>query len=156
MITVGCILQAHHRLPESVDIGDLDTPEGIRKLKEWGDLHDKAHIVTLRLTEDQAERIRDRLWPDKALLGATCGGGFPIETPEQVAAVNEILKPGISINFSQETHMDASDVARGCRLVAGVPNPAASVDTPTRVSLRWWRLGRRATEQHRWTDSRTS
>ncbi len=102
MIRVGCILQAHHRLPESVDSGDLDTPEGIQRLKEWGELHDRAHIVTLRLTEGQAEKIRERLWPDEALLGATCGGGFSIETPEQVAAVNEILKPYIYITFSQE------------------------------------------------------
>jgi hypothetical protein len=32
------------------------------------------------------------------------------------------------------------------------PNPAAPVDAPTRVCLRWSRLGRRATEQHRYRD----
>jgi len=105
MITVGCILQAHHKLPESAelrDLSDLDTPEGKRKLREWGELHDKAHIVTFRLTEEQAESIRERLWPDEGLLGATSGRGFHIETPEQVAAINEILKPDISINFNEE------------------------------------------------------
>lgn len=102
MITAGCILQAHHRLPESEDIGDLNTSDGRRKLMEWGKLHDRAQIVTFRLTEEQAERIRDRLWPDEGLLGATCGCGFSIETPEQVEVVNEILKPDIFIRFSQE------------------------------------------------------
>jgi hypothetical protein len=102
MITAGCILQAHHKLPESVDIGDFDTPEGRRKMKEWGELRDRARIVTISLTENQAEKIRDRLWPQEALLGATCGRGFSIETPEQVAAVNDILKPGIAIDYSQE------------------------------------------------------
>ena len=105
MATVGCVLEAHHRLDESVEpmeIPDLNTDEGRRKMKEWGELHDRAHIVTLHLTEDQANRIRDRLWPDQALLGATCGRGFSIETPEQVAAVNDVLKPDIFINFSQQ------------------------------------------------------
>lgn len=69
---------------------------------EWGKLHDETHIVTLILTEQQAERIRERLWPDDSLLGATSGRGFSIETPEQVAVVNEILKPEIFIQFSQK------------------------------------------------------
>jgi hypothetical protein len=34
--------------------------------------------------------------------------------------------------------------------VIRAPNQAASVDAPTRVCLRSWRLGRRATEQQRW------
>src|SRR6266545_1036999 len=97
MITVGCILQAHHRLPESVDIGDLDTPDGRRKLMEWGELHERAQIVAITLTPQQAERIRAGLWPDEAMLGATSGRGFSIDTPEQVAVVNDILKPEISI-----------------------------------------------------------
>src|SRR5690349_18251166 len=102
MITAGCILQAHHRLPESTEIGGLDTPESWQRLVEWGKLHDAAQIVTFRLTEEQAERIRERLWPDEALLGATCGRGFSIETSEAVEVVNEILKPNIFIKFSQE------------------------------------------------------
>ncbi len=61
MIYVGCILEAHHRFPESMDVGDLNTPEGKRKLMEWVELHDKAHIVSVRLTQEQAEKIRDRL-----------------------------------------------------------------------------------------------
>jgi hypothetical protein len=36
MITVGCILEAHHRIPESEDIGDIGTPDGMQKLMEWG------------------------------------------------------------------------------------------------------------------------
>jgi len=32
------------------------------------------------------------------------------------------------------------------------PNLAAAVDPPTRVCLRWLRLGRRATEQRRWAE----
>jgi hypothetical protein len=102
MIIAGCILQAHHRLPESTDIGDLDTPDGLQRLEVWGKLHDEAQIVTFRLTEEQAGKIRDRLWPKEGLLGATSGRGFPIETAEQVAVINEILQPEISIRFSQE------------------------------------------------------
>ncbi len=85
-----------------MDTSDLDTPEGRRKLMEWGELHDRAQIITVTLTEEQAEKIRARLWPDEALLGATSGCGFSIDTPEQVAVVNEILKPEIFIRFSQE------------------------------------------------------
>ena len=102
MIIAGCSLQAHHRLPESADTGDLDTPEGIQRMVAWGKLHDEAQIVTVRLTEAQAEKIRERLWPDEALLGATCGRGFSIETPEQVEIVNQILNPQIFIRFSQQ------------------------------------------------------
>jgi hypothetical protein len=102
MITAGCILQAHHRLPKSEDIGDLNTPDGMQRLIEWGKLHDEAHIVTLRLTQEQAERIRERLWPDDSLLDFPGGRGFSIETPEQVEVVNEILHPEIFIKFSQE------------------------------------------------------
>jgi hypothetical protein len=102
MITAGCILQAHHRLPESEDVGDLATPEGMQRLVEWGKLHDRAQIVTVRVTEQQAEQIRERLWPDEALLGATSGRGFSIDTPEQVAVINEILRPDVHIRFSAE------------------------------------------------------
>ena len=102
MIIAGCILQAHHRLPAPGDIGDLNTPSGRQELIEWAKLHDQSEIITLHLTEEQAEMIRGRLWPDETLLGATCGRGFSIETPEQVAVVNDILKPDICIRFSQE------------------------------------------------------
>jgi hypothetical protein len=102
MIAMGCILEAHHRIPDSGEIGDLKTPEGMQELIEWGKLHDQAHIATFRFSEEQAERIRERLWPTEALLGATCGRGFSIETPGQVAAINEILQPEIPIRFSQE------------------------------------------------------
>jgi hypothetical protein len=87
---------------EFAELPDLNTQEGRRKMQEWGELYDRASIVSLRLTEDQAMRIRDQLWPDQALLGATCGRGFSIETAEQVAAVNDVLKPDIFINFSQQ------------------------------------------------------
>jgi len=100
MITACCILEAHHKLPELDEI-DLDSPEGTQKLTEWSKLHELAHIVTLRLTEEQAERIRERLWPAATLLGATCGHGFSIETPEQVAVINEILRPDFRIQFDQ-------------------------------------------------------
>lgn len=98
--SVGCILEAHYRISDLGEIGDLNTPEGMQELLERGKQHDQAHIATFRLSEEQAERIRKRLWPNETLLGATCGRGFPIETPEQVAAVNEILQPAISITFS--------------------------------------------------------
>jgi hypothetical protein len=99
-IRVGCILDAHHKTREPGDIGDLNTPKGREKLIDWGKLHDQAHIVTVSLTEEQAERIRDRLWPGQPLLGATSGCAFFIETPEQVGAINEILQPAISIGFN--------------------------------------------------------
>jgi hypothetical protein len=102
MITVGCILEAHHRIPESEDIGDIGTPDGMQKLMEWGKRYEQAHIATFRLSEEQAERIRERLWPDEALLGATSGRGFSIDTSEQVEIINEILKPDIHIRFSPE------------------------------------------------------
>ena len=99
---VGCMLEAHHRILETRDIGDLNTPEGRQQLMEWGKLHDEAHIATFYLSEEQAERIRERLWPNEGLLGATGGQVFLIETSEQVAAINEILQPEIFITFSQE------------------------------------------------------
>lgn len=102
MITVGCILETHHRIPDLGEIGDLNTPEGMQELLERGKQLDQAHIASFRLSKEQAERICKRLWPNETLLGATCGRGFPIETPEQVAVVNEILQPAISINFSQQ------------------------------------------------------
>ena len=89
-------------MPEPGDIGDLYTPDGMQTIIEWSNLHTRARIVTFRLTKEQAERICDRLWPNESLLGATCGKGFRIETPEQVAAINEILQPEISIGFNQE------------------------------------------------------
>ena len=102
MNTVGCVLQAHDMLHESVDTGDFDSPEGLRKLMESEELYRRARIVTVTLTEEQAEKIRARLWPDERLLGATCGRGFSIDTAEQVAAINDILKPEISIEFSPD------------------------------------------------------
>lgn len=102
MITVGCILQAHHRLPKSTDVINFETPQGRRMIQDRFEARDRARIVTLLLSAIQAEKIRVRLWPDEDLLGATGRRGFSIETPEQVAVVNEILMPQISIDFSLE------------------------------------------------------
>jgi len=71
MFGVGCILEAHHRIPETEEAIDLSTSEGMQKLMEWGELHKRAHIATFHLSEEQAERIRKRLWPNESLLGAT-------------------------------------------------------------------------------------
>jgi hypothetical protein len=104
---IGCILQAHHKLPESPDDNetiDWGSPESLERLKKSSDEHDKARIVTIDITEAQAKAIVHRLWPGEGLMGATCGRGFLIESAEQASVVNEVLKPAVSINFNFEKH----------------------------------------------------
>jgi len=105
MIKAACILQAHHRLPgSSFDNEPLNSPQAFERLKEWSDEHGKALIVTIDISEEQASRIVDRLWPREGLLGATCGQGFLIENEDQASVVNEILAPDIHINFNLDKH----------------------------------------------------
>jgi len=101
MTTVGCVLEAHHKIGEQGAV-NLDTPAGRQQLIEWGNAHQRARIVSFQLTQKEAEMIRDRLWPDENLLGATSGKGFAIETAEEVGVINEILGPRIHIQHSQE------------------------------------------------------
>jgi hypothetical protein len=101
MIKAGCMLQADHELPEFIAAGTLDSPASLQWLEANRDKIDKARIIRFQISEVQARKIVKRLWPGEGLLGATCGRGFSIETPEQVAIINEILAPDISIFFSE-------------------------------------------------------
>jgi hypothetical protein len=103
-LIVGCVLQAHHQLPRCDDDEPIDSPKALEQLQKWREEYRKAHIVTIEITEAQAEAIVRRLWPGKGLLGATCGKGFLIESAEQASVVNEMLKPAVSINFNFEKH----------------------------------------------------
>lgn len=54
MISAACIiLQAHHRLPEAEDVGDLATPEGMQRLMVLADgegktlNHPHAHLQSV-------------------------------------------------------------------------------------------------------------
>ncbi len=103
MITVGCMLQAYHTPPDSPsDSEPLDSPGALRRLIERSGEIDTSRIVNLYLSQETAQKIVCRLWPGESLLGATCGRGFPIETAEQVAIINEILAPDLSIFLSQK------------------------------------------------------
>lgn len=102
---VGCILQAHHKLPDSpYDNEPLDSPESFERLKKSSDEIYAACIVTIDITEEQARAIVGRLWPGESLMGATCGRGFLIESAEQASVVNDVLKPAVSIRFNPEKH----------------------------------------------------
>jgi hypothetical protein len=82
----------------------LDTPEAIERLKKRSDKIDRNRIATIFISEEQAWKIVRRLWPNKGLLGATCGQGFLIESAEQASVVNEVLAPYSSIDFNPEKH----------------------------------------------------
>jgi hypothetical protein len=105
MIKAGCLLEAYHKFPESPFRDEpLDSPEALQRLKELGDQIDRARIVAFHISEAQAQRIVDRLWPNEGLLGATCGRGFPIETADQVSVVNEVIAPHLRIWFNGDKH----------------------------------------------------
>ena len=102
-LKAGCILQAYHKhddLPWPDE--PWDSPEAIEKFREMNKVRDEAHIVTLSISETQAQKIVDRLWPNEQLLGATCGQGFSIETADQASTVNEVLTPDIQISVSDK------------------------------------------------------
>lgn len=105
MIKMGCILQAHHKLPPSpFDNEPLDSPEAIELLEQRSQELDKSRIVTIAISEAQATAIVNRLWPDEGLSGATCGRGFEIENEAQASVVNEVLALRVSIEFNLEKH----------------------------------------------------
>ena len=103
MIKVGCMLEVGHKLPEfPLENEPLHSPGALQRLKESSDQIDRARIATFYISEAQAQKIVSRLWPGEGLLGATCGQGFLIDTAEQVAIINEILAPDISIFFGPD------------------------------------------------------
>lgn len=105
MIKAGCCLEVYHRLTESPHNDEpLESPEAVERLKARGEEIAKARIVSLRISEAQAQQIVEHLWPNERLLGATCGRGFAIDTAEQVAVVNEVLAPGVEIAFDKAKH----------------------------------------------------
>jgi len=106
-VKAACCLEAHHRLPDAYanEPLDLDSPEGLARLKESSDQIYQAQIAFFRLSETQAQKIVDRLWPGQSLLGATCGQGFSITTADQIAVINEVLAPDIAICFKPDKHV---------------------------------------------------
>ena len=102
-IRAGCILQAYHKYDELPwPDKPWDMPEAIEKFKESIKLRDEAHIVTFIISETQARKIVNRLWPNEEFLGATGGQGFFIKTADQVSAVNEVLTSDIQISVSDK------------------------------------------------------
>jgi hypothetical protein len=105
MSKVGCMLQAYHNLAASLyDNEPLDSPEAIERLKKSSDGTDNARIATIYISEEQALKIVRRLWPNKGLLGATCGQRYSIENAEQTLVVNEVLAHHSIIDFNPEKH----------------------------------------------------
>jgi hypothetical protein len=54
-------------------------------------------IVSLTLSDEEAEQIIERLWPDEDLWRAPGGCSFELETQAQAQVVNEILKTRLVI-----------------------------------------------------------
>lgn len=104
-MSIGCMLQAHHKTPEFPYPNEpIDLPHVAEALKKMSDEIDRARIATIYITEEQGWKIVRRLWPNKGLLGATCGQGFLIESEHQASVVNEVLAPHSSIDFNPEKH----------------------------------------------------